>query len=281
MRAPVAAGFYPSGKKELEAMLGQMFSFAEKLPAPKTARGKFLGAVVPHAGYAYSGEVAARAYLLVNPECRTVVILGTNHAGFGSRAAVSREFWQTPLGTVQTDSKLAEKIISCGGGLLKFDEAAHIREHSIEVQLPFLQHCLRDFKIVAISVSSDMGAAEYGKIADAIDDVAKGKDITFIASSDFTHFGEAYGFAPALKNRAEWVRKTDAKLIDAILHFDMKKFIELGRKTTACGTGPVAALISLMKKRAKKAELVDYRTSFDVSGNEDMIVGYAGIVFSR
>lgn len=276
----VAEGFYPARKEALKPMIDKMLSESSGTPC---GIKNISGAIVPHAGYAFSGGVAAKVYCCINPAAKTVIILGTNHTGLGEDAAISRDSWKTPLGVVKTDIPLAERIASGGSGILKFDELAHKEEHSIEVQLPFLQICLPESKIVAISVSSGMRKEEYEKIAQDISDALGSENIPVIASSDFTHFGEIYGFAPAPKNqgRAEWVRKTDAQLIDAILRFDTEKFLALARSTTACGTGPVAALIQLMKKKAKKAELIDYRTSFDVSGSESAIVGYAGIAFGN
>lgn len=276
MRAPVSAGFYPSKKVVLRAMLGSLFSRHKS----KIGFGTIAGAIVPHAGYYYSGRTAAKVYSLMKP-CSTIILLGTNHTGLGENAAVSRDSWKTPLGVVETDIKLAELIVSQGGGILKFDEIAHSEEHSIEVQLPFLQYLFRDFRIVAISVSSGPCLANYESIASDICAAIKGTNTIVIASSDFTHYGASYGFAPPTEDPPDWVRKTDMALIDEILSGDRDKFLYRGRKTTVCGIGPIATLITVMNKMRAKAELVDYTTSFDVSGKSDSIVGYAGIVFGK
>jgi len=276
MRAPVSAGFYPSKKVVLDAMLKQLLSRAKV----RTGIKDISGAVVPHAGYYYSGRMAAKVYSLLKP-CSTIIILGTNHTGLGEDAAVSRDSWKTPLGVVETDIKLAERIVAKGSGILKFDEMAHSEEHSIEVQLPFLQYLFKDFKIVAISVSSGLYLVNYESIASAIYGAIKGTDAIVIASSDFTHYGTSYGFAPPADDPADWVRKTDMAMISAILGGDLDKFLDLGRKTTVCGIGPIATLINVMKKMGSKSKLVDYTTSFDVSEKTDVIVGYAGIVFGK
>ncbi len=206
----------------------------------------------------------------------TIIILGTNNTGMDASIAVSLDNWQTPLGAVENDVEAGKKIVELSKAALH-DEAAHMQEHSIEVQLPFLQAKMQNFKIVPITVSSGLSTKTYAELAEAIKESVKGKRALVIASSDFTHYGEMYGFAPKCDNANKWVHGTDKKVIDAILAHDTEKFIDLAGKTTVCGAGAIATLMHYAKGR--KGKLVDYRTSFDVSGDENIIVGYGGIVF--
>jgi len=269
MRESVAEGFYPHNKKELEDMVSEFLVSSKKNPNIK-------GLIVPHAGYVYSGAVAGKVYSLLDSVYDTVIILGTNHTRVGSRVSVSLDDWETPLGVVKNDVELGNKIIK-SSEMIHADELSHIYEHSIEVQLPFLQKVLGSFKIVPITVSAELTTAMFERLGDAISKSIPGEKVLFVASSDFTHFGRGYGFAPVEENEVAWVEKTDKEVIDAILEGSVDKFIELARATTVCGVGPIALLLTTLKDA--KAQLVDYRTSYDVSKNKDMIVGYAGIVF--
>lgn len=272
MRMPVAEGFYPFEKEDLDKTLDKLLSQAKK----KT-NNKIVGAIVPHAGYAYSGSVAAHVFKML-PKYDIVVILGTNHSGVGERIAVSCDSWETPLGVVECDKDTAKSIIK-QLEIAHFDELAHIYEHSIEVQLPFLQKVLGIFRIVAINVSSEMNGANYELLGNAIQEAVKGKKALVLASSDFTHFGEMYCFAPVKKDEAKWVEKTDKEIIDAIVGFRINEVLELSKATTVCGYAPIAVLLSALK--GAKGKLVKYATSYDVSKNKDAIVGYAGIVFDK
>lgn len=272
MREPVADGFYPFSKDDLDKLIGKLLSDAKV----KTS-SSIVGAVVPHAGYVYSGPVAAHVFGAL-PKFDVVVVLGTNHTGVGERVAVSPEDWETVLGVVECDSLVSGEIVkNCE--IAQFDELAHMYEHSIEVQLPFLQKVLGDFKLVAISVSSDLNSGNYEALGEAVRDAVAGKRALVIASSDFTHFGAMYGFAPVDKDEVAWVQKTDKEIIDAVLDFRADDVIELSRASTVCGYAPMAVLLSAV--RGAKGRLVKYGTSYDVSKSKDAIVGYAGIVFEK
>ncbi len=207
---------------------------------------------------------------------KTIILLGTNHTSMGASIAVSLDTWQTPLGAIENDTEVSKKIVNISK-TASHDETAHVQEHSIEVQLPFLQVKMQDFKIVPIAVSSGLSAEAYKDFADAIKEAVKGKKVLVVASSDFTHYGEMYGFAPKCKNANKWVHETDKKVIDAILAHDIDEFVDLAGKTTVCGAGAIATLMYFTE--GKKGTLVDYKTSFDVSGDESIIVGYGGVVF--
>ena len=273
MREPTAVGFYPPEKSKIESAVKKLLS------SVKVKKRDVLGAVVPHAGYAFSGKTAAHVYTSLKKGFDTVVIIGPDHAGMSKKVSVGTESWELLTGVVEPDKALAEKILG-GSELFDHDDFAHTYEHSIEVQLPFLQKVLGKFKLVPIMIPSFLSTAgACDEIGSAIAKACKGKKVLILASSDFTHFGSGYGFKPASRNVVKWVTDTDNAIIDAIKEMDNEKILKLALETTMCGHGPVMALVSAMKGRAKKAELLDYSTSFDASGDKSVIVGYGGIIF--
>lgn len=264
MRSPAVAGqFYPGGAEGLRRQLDELFRGVshEELPV--------LGAVVPHAGYVYSGGVAAEVYARL-PKRATYVILGPNHHGLGAPVALSRETWRTPLGQVETDLEMADVL---AGSIIDHDETAHMHEHSIEVQIPFLQSRFQGFKIlpIAMGLQDEETAVEVGEIlAKAIKDLRR--DCTIIASSDFTHY-----------EPQETARRTDAKLIEAILNMDVAELYSRVYRynATACGYGPIAATITASRAvGATAGKLLRYATSGDVMGDFSQVVGYGAMVFT-
>lgn len=262
IRLPAVAGqFYPASAKELKAQIG---SFVDK----KAQKSDYLGCILPHAGYIYSGEVAVKTLSRVNLKNR-IILLGPNHTGFGVPFSIMTEgVWQTPLGEVPIDSGLAEKI-SAGSRFLESDTQAHIYEHSLEVELPLLQFFKVSFTIVPIIFSSDDMAA-LRSVGEAIAAAVKETDgATLIASSDMTHY-----------EPGERAAKKDRLAIDAMLQLDEEKLMAIIKKEhiSMCGYAPVICLLSAAKSLgAKKAELVDYRNSGDITGDKTSVVGYAGL----
>lgn len=267
IRNPAVAGQFYSGSKE------SLIKEAGKLiPASAENKVDAIGVISPHAGYAYSGLVAGLTLSSIKPK-PVYVIMGPNHTGLGSPFSLSTsDSWATPLGNVTINKTLAEKILKNCSQISK-DEFAHIHEHSIEVQLPILQILQENFTIVPIVISS--GAIEqYRKIGQAIAKSIKElkleKDVTIIASSDMTHY-ESQDSAQAKDSRA----------IDAILKLDEEALLERVEKfdISMCGYAPAAIMIIAAKSLgAKKAKLIKYQTSGDVSGDYSSVVGYAGIV---
>jgi len=264
MRPPAVAGqFYQSSAEGLKSQLDQAFKGIgqEELP--------ILGAVVPHAGYLYSGAVAAEVYAHL-PKRETYVLIGPNHHGMGSPVAVSTESWKTPLGVVDVDTELADAL---AGTIIDHDETAHIHEHSLEVQIPFLQHRFSGFKILPVSMGlqDEETAAEVGTVVgEAVKKL--GRDCTVIASSDFTHY-----------ETAEVARKVDSKLIEAILKMDIPELYSrvYSFNATACGYGPISATITASKiLGATTAKLLRYATSGDAVGDYSQVVGYGAIIFT-
>jgi AmmeMemoRadiSam system protein B len=262
MRFPAVAGqFYPGSKAELEHQLDGMLHPEKEISC--------LGAVVPHAGYMYSGQVAAAVYSRL-PKAETYVIIGPNHHGLGSPVALSRDLWRTPLGDVEPDLELADLL---EGSIIDHDETAHCREHSIEVQIPFLQKRFHGFKILPIcmGLQDEQTALEVGRVLSVAIKKLNHSCIV-IASSDFTHY-----------EPQETARKVDAKLLEAILEMDVPKLYNRvhGYDATACGYGPIAVTITTTAALGAKAgQLLAYATSGDVSGDYSQVVGYAAIAFS-
>ncbi len=267
MREPVASGFYPSDKKLLQEMMKRLIVSRE----PSTVTG----CIVPHAGYLYSGPVAASVYSILDKNYDSIVILGPDHTGIAKEASIPSEDWKMPFGTAKLDYELASDI-EMNSKKIIIDDTAHLYEHSIEVQLPFLHHIFGEFKFVPITIPSTYSSPDtFEEIASAIKKACKDKKVLFIASSDFTHFGTGYRFTPVKTAVLKWIKKTDSNLIKAIIKTDKERADELGRQTTCCGINPILILLNLVSD----GHLIKYDTSYTISRNKNAIVGYAGIVF--
>ena len=231
---------------------------------------QLLAMIVPHAGYYYSGPVAAHAYkeLAQDGVFDTAVIVGPNHTGYGHPVSVWTEgSWSTPLGEVEVDKKLAKRLL---GDVAKSDETAHMHEHSIEVQLPWLQYLYGKVRIVPIAMlAQDIETARI--VGKSIGQA--GSNLVVIASSDLTHY-EPHSVA----------MEKDGSVIEAIIALDEEELYERCQRLrcTMCGYGPVAvALVASKEMKAKKASLLKYATSGDTSGDFSRVVGYGSIVIKR
>jgi AmmeMemoRadiSam system protein B len=249
------------------------------LPIEKRA-GKIAGVISPHAGYSYSGMCAAWAYkAIAEAEMPDVfIILGTGHTGFGS--GISLEDWKTPFGIVKNDRELAKSIIE-KGELLR-NEDAHLEEHSIEVQLPFLQFASRKeqekLRIVPVVVSEDINYREAAlQIKNSI--LESGKSACIIASSDFTHYGPNYGFLPFFDNAKENIKKIDFAAIDRIIRADADGFIGYVERTGATICGALSIAVMMLSAGFKKAEMLQYYTSGELTGDYKNSVSYASMTF--
>jgi len=278
IRNPAVAGaFYPYYPEELKEMIKK---FLEKT---KPKRRNTIGIVAPHAGYVYCGKTAAAIYNSIAHGFNTVVLLGPNHSGIGG-VTTSLETWKTPLGSLEPDEDFVREISR--DSIIIEDPKSHWREHSIEVQLPWLQYRFEDFKIVPISINSIYFDLETCKeIGTKISETATylRRKILIVASSDFTHYGSLYGYEPFkgdVKEILKKIKETDMEVINHILKLkpvDVVKTCE-EKRLTICGYGGIAAMLFAARDLgAKKAELIDYSTSFEVSRSMDAIVGYAGI----
>ncbi|MCS7104604.1 MAG: MEMO1 family protein [Thermofilaceae archaeon] len=279
VRRPVVAGlFYESGRERLLKQLDEAFLKGPGgKPRAPSYTGKVIGIVAPHAGYVYSGYVAAYGYFeLANggiPE--TVVLLGPNHHGIGLPVAISEaDAWETPLGVLEVDKELAKRLVEWSG-VVAFDEGAHKYEHSLEVQLPFLQYTFGEgVKIVPISMylqNLEVSRRLGHSISRVLTEM--GVKAYVIASSDFTHYEEA--------SRA--VEK-DKAAIDAILRLDDGGFYDvvIEKDVSACGIGAIMTLVTVARDLTpSSSKLLKYANSGDVTGDYSSVVGYASIAFYR
>ncbi|RLF48238.1 MAG: AmmeMemoRadiSam system protein B [Thermoplasmata archaeon] len=273
-RKPVVAGHFYERKTErlIEEIKHCFLKGPGEIPEVKRGGGKIKGVVVPHAGYIYSGYVAAYVYREIArdgfPE--KFIILGPNHHGYGAAVAIMTEgTWETPLGEI----KIADDAEKYCRGIIQKDEIAHKYEHSIEVQLPFLQFLSQDFTFIPIC----FGWQDWETVREVGSILADAEDAIIIASSDFSHVNFS-GF-PTEDDIEEHVKKKDMMAIEEILQLNAEGLIEKVEKEniTMCGYGAVAAMLEALKGRASQAKLLKYATSYDVEPGT-YCVGYAAIV---
>lgn len=267
IRNPAVAGqFYPGWARELRETIKYMTdSKAEKVDA--------IGVVVPHAGYIYSGQVAGA--VLSGIEFKdTFVLMGPNHRGMGKPLSImTAGTWKTPLGEVQVNSELANAILK-ESSHLEEDELAHIMEHSLEVQVPFLQFFQPTVRIVPI-VFSPVNIEVYHEIGRSVARAIQktGAGAVMLASTDMTHY-EPHDSA----------KRKDKFAIDAILKLDSEALVQSIKQhgISMCGYAPTISLIAAAREMgAQKTKLVKYQTSGDTSGDYSSVVGYAGIIIEK
>ena len=263
VRHPAVAGrFYPQNPGVL---LAEVHSYISPVAEPVAA----LGCVVPHAGYMYSGHVAGAVYarLQIPQRC---ILMCPNHTGMGKPLSIMSEgAWETPMGSVPVDSELATTLKE-RFSFLSEDAAAHRFEHAAEVQLPFLQACQPQVVFVPIAVGTSQFEALDG-LGHAIAEVVASREqrVLIIASSDMNHY------EPDAITRVK-----DQKAIDRMLALDARGLYDvvMDEDISMCGFGPTVAMLTAAKQLgATAAELIKYATSGDVSGDRNMVVGYAGV----
>lgn len=259
--AAVAGSFYPADSGELQSAVHRLL---DAVPAPKTAdadEGPVKALIVPHAGYVYSGPVAAAAFarlLSRRADCRRVVLLGPGHCvGFSGLAASSADAWRTPLGEVQLDRAV---IASLGHPAVRVLDDVHRPEHSLEVQLPFLQSVLDSFLLVPLVV----GDARAGDVADVLDLLWDGPETLILVSSDLSHY-LPYEQACAVDRET---RRAIASLEDG----------GIGH-AHACGATPVRGLLIAARRHALRPVTLDLRNSGDTAGGRGRVVGYGAWMF--
>ncbi len=268
LRHPAVAGrFYPRNPEELRSeALDYLSQAAEAHQEPERA----IGCIVPHAGYMYSGHVAGAVLGRIEIPRRCIVMC-PNHTGMGHALAMQSEgAWETPLGEVAIDVELAEAL-KRRFPLLQDDSAAHRAEHAAEVELPFLQLRQPDLRFVPIALGTrDVDLLE--QLGQAIADViaAQGEDVLIIASSDMNHY-----------ESDTVTRMKDHRALERILTLDARGLYNVvtEQDISMCGFGPAVVMLTAARQLgAKSAELVKYATSGDISGDRNMVVGYAGVV---
>lgn len=265
-RQPVVAGqFYPGSFQQLKSLLATLIP-------ENCARQRVSGIISPHAGYVYSGAIAGQLYAQIDIP-PTVLIIGPNHTGAGAPAALYPDGeWLTPLGTVAVNSRL-NNLLHQYVPQIQSDCAAHQKEHSLEVQLPFIQYLRTDVTISAIC----LGLGDYAILSDIGRGIAAaireyGEEVLIVASSDMTHY-----------ESADSARHKDGLALEKVLAFDAKGLLEVCRShnITMCGVAPSAVMLTAARELgAATAEVVAYGNSGDVSGDNQQVVGYAAVIVS-
>lgn len=279
-RPNVAGQFYEGDAEALRAQIKNCFLHElgpKKLPTVNFQNHprNIVGMICPHAGYMYSGPVAASAFyeLALDGKPDTVVLLGPNHTGFGGALSIMSEgIWHTPLGDIEIDTKIVKDLIH-ETSIIDVDDLAHRYEHSLEVQLPFLQFLYgNSFKIVPICflMQEYQSAVEVGR---ALKETLGTTNTVVIASSDMTHY-----------EPAKTAAKKDQAALKAITEMDAKCFYETVEKQniTACGYAPIITLITYAKSvNVKEAKILNYHNSGDITNDPSSVVGYAAVNFKK
>lgn len=266
IRLPAVAGrFYPSDPEELSR---QLRHFLEVPGSTEKMRAK--ACLVPHAGYKYSGHVAGAVYGRLQLT-KTLLIVGPRHCPPGGPLAIfSDGRWRTPLGEAQIESHLAADLKrACP--LLAEDSVAHRNEHSLEVQLPFLQHLVPDVRFVPVALGT-VRLRELEQLGRAIAEVlaARSEEVLLVATSDMNHYEDD-----------KTTRVKDRKALDKVLALDPRGLYDVVSRESIsmCGFGPVVTMLTAARELgATEAELVRYATSGDVTEDRDEVVGYAGVI---
>jgi AmmeMemoRadiSam system protein B len=274
IRYPIVAGkFYPEDKKDLEDMIDEFLMQAEI----QEIEGKIFGILVPHAGYVFSGPVAAYSYKTIsNKNFRRVILIGDSHYEYFDGVSIwEKGKWITPLGEIDVDEDLAKEILNYSRRFVIRD-SAHLFEHSLEVQLPFLQKVLKYFKILPIIFGSE--DKDWKILGEAILKILK-DDILIVASSDLSHY-PPYDIANIV----------DKETINGILTCDPEKFSEKIKEleknydvdTFACAQDSIKTILEISKNLKAKAKLLKYQNSGDTRyGDKFQVVGYSAIVFYK
>lgn len=275
IREPAVAGqFYPDDAEELRSEVGRLLALAPHTRHRQSqTAGEVLGGIAPHAGYMYSGEVAARFYLLLSKvEATVAVIIAPSHREYFDAISVfCGTAYRTPLGDVRVNREMAGAVLGRGEPFIN-SWLGHHTEHALEVQLPFLQTVLPTIEIVPI-VMGDQRADFCMELGAALADLLKDRRALIIASSDLSHY-HTHEQAMKLDRR---VRICVKKLAPDRLLDDL----ESGR-AEACGGGPiVATMIAAERLGAASGEILDYRDSSYVSGDEEQVVGYLAAAFCK
>ena len=262
-RQPAVAGqFYPGSVQLLRHELGGLIP-------PVDSKRKAIGVISPHAGYVYSGAIAGRLFASLNIPA-TVLIIGPNHRGAGASAALYPDGeWLTPLGSVPMNSNL-NSLLQHHVPSLRLDTLAHQFEHSLEVQVPFIQYLRPDVSLSAICLGH-VDCETVTQIGEGVAAAIKafGDDVLIVASSDMTHY-----------ESSEAAQKKDTLALDRVLAFDPQGLLQVCRseRITMCGAIPTAVmLVAAQALGASTAEIVAYRTSGDVTGDTSQVVGYAAV----
>ncbi|HTP53472.1 MAG TPA: AmmeMemoRadiSam system protein B [Thermoplasmata archaeon] len=274
LRPPAVAGQFYSADgaalaREVEACFTDPRGPGHLPTRTRTADRRLLAAVVPHAGYPFSGPIAAHAYARIAAERppASVLVLGVDHHGRSRGAALSGRAWETPIGPTAIDDDLVRALSQPPLGV---DEEAHALEHSIEVQLPFLEYVLPKPRVVPLEIAFD-SFARLERVAEVVRRAIEGRDVLLLASTDFSHY------IPAAT-----AERLDRMAIDAILGGDARTLYDTvaREEISMCGIAPTTVLLSVLAGRPRRAELLRWGHSGEAARMRD-VVGYAAIVLSE
>ena len=275
-KSPIAGSWYPGTSGEIKGLVNKFLDDTE-LPDIK---GRPVGMIAPHAGIQFSGHSAAYGYKAVKGlDIDRVIIMGPSHYfPFRGVAVSGEDMYETPMGKVEVDKKITDDLY--GQPLFEGPRNAEIQEHSLEMQLPFLQVVLDDFKIVPLVVG-DVSGSEYEDIAREIKRVAD-ENTLIIASSDFTHYGGRFGYVPFQRDIKKNLEDLDFGAIEKIVEKDFNGYLKYLDKTgaTICGARPIGILMKIFEKDAD-AVLLNYTTSGEILGDFTDSVSYASILFTQ
>jgi len=267
MRKPAVAGRFYSGTSEVLAR-----EISKLLPStPEPVKEKAIGVISPHAGYIYSGELAAKTLSSIEiPE--TVIIIGTNHTGSGAPIALSTNSWDMPFGPVPVDAEISSFLLSNSPHIVQ-DELAHQNEHSLEVQIPFLQQLQKNLSIVPLVISR-ISCSLCQEIGETLTSAIKtsGKNVLLLASTDMSHY-----------ESREAAEKKDHLALKYVQELEPEKLYHtvLDNKISMCGFIPVTITLFAAKLLgATSTRLIGYTDSGYVSGDTNQVVGYAGLTIS-
>jgi MEMO1 family protein len=291
VREPIVAGrFYAAHPDRCQAELADLLAQGWSVN-PNAPQRRLLGGIVPHAGWAFSGAVAARVFraLATTHKPKVIVLFGSVHSYRGQKAALfSSGRWETPIGPVVVDARLAERVLGHTNQIIA-DVHAHEDEHSIEVQMPFIRHLFPDALVLPVMVPPTASAHEVGEAVARTLDVYQ-YDALVVGTTDLTHYGPRYGLTAHGVGREgnTWAKDTnDRRFLDLVLDLRATEVVaEAARHKNACSAGAVAATIRCaVALGATEATVLAHTSSSEVAellslGEQEDSVGYAGIVFS-
>jgi len=280
--SPYSGTWYPGTARELEALLDRLFETSAQRPSTYLLHGG-LGFVVPHAGLIYSGTVAAAVYRhLEQQRPQRVVLLGFPHRG-GSPGLYLPQLdrYRTPLGETEVDREACERLVNTGP--FRWRDEDRLCDHSVEIQLPLLQRAVPQARLVPVYVSS-LPASERAEAAQALASLLDGQTV-LLASSDFTHFGAAFGYRPFPVDSLtrDRLRRLDFKFVDAASSLDPEYFLRELRaeSATVCGYGPISLLLETLRQLHQAEDIfqrtLDYETSGDITGDYSHCVSYVAL----
>ena len=274
-KSPIAGSWYPGDKKQLQQQIEDYLAKAK----PPTLGGRICALISPHAGIQWSGQAAACGYkLLKGQKIKRVIVLGPSHySGFRGLATSAEEYYETPLGKIKVDKEISEALYKIA--LFQGPRNAELQEHSLEMQLPFLQVVIGEFLLVPLVVG-ELSITDYAEAARVLSPYLDANTIV-VASSDFTHYGYRFDYLPFKENPRDNLKKLDEGAAKKIIAKDFQGFLNYVDTTgaTICGTRPIGIVMKMLPAKAQ-GTLLDYYTSGDLTGDFSSSVSYASIAFT-